>query len=123
MGDRIKTHKDLDIWQRSITFVAEIYKLTSTVPKEEIYCLSAQMRRCAISIPSNISEGSARESDQEFVRFLQIARSSAVELDTQLIIAKNIGYLGDSYIKINEELLIILKMLSSLIKKVKARLS
>ena len=81
------------------------------------------MRRCAISIPSNISEGSARESDQEFVRFLQIARSSAVELDTQLIIAKNIGYLGDSYIKINEELLIILKMLSSLIKKVKARLS
>jgi len=117
-----KTHKDLEVWQRAISFVTMIYKVTAAFPKEELFGLSAQMRRSAISIPSNISEGAGRGSDAEFVRFLQIARSSAVELDTQFLIAKNIGYLNNEYDQYYNELVIILKMLSNLINKVKSRI-
>ena len=123
MGNRVKTHKDLKVWEKSISFVTDIYKLTAGFPSSEIYGLTNQIRRAAVSIPSNIAEGSARDSDKEFLHYLQIARSSAVELDTQLIIAKNVGYIKNDIPQIEGTMLEILKMLSSLITKVKSRVN
>ena len=90
----MKTHKDLDVWKDSIVFVTRIYKMTSTFPKEEMYGITSQMRRAAISVPSNIAEGAARKTTNEFRQFLYIALSSAVELETQIIISCNLGFLN-----------------------------
>ena len=80
----MKTHKDLEVWKNSIDLVVLIYSLTSTFPKEELFCLSSQIRRAAVSVPSNISEGAARNQKKEFIRFLQISMGSLAEVDTQL---------------------------------------
>lgn len=93
----MKTHKDLDIWKESIELVKMIYEITAKFPKEEIYGLTTQIRRCAISVPSNIAEGAARNSKKEFIQFLYIALGSLSELDTQLIISKSLGYLNKEY--------------------------
>ena len=85
-------HKDLDIWKESIELTKKIYLITKNFPKEEIYGLTSQIRRSCISIPSNIAEGSARNHDKEFIQFLYISLGSLAELDTQLIISKEIGY-------------------------------
>ena len=90
-----RKHQNLLAWQRSVALVEEVYRLTTSFPATDIYGLVAQMRRAAISIPSNIAEGAARNGEREFVHFLGIARGSLSELDTQLIIARNLGYLAD----------------------------
>jgi len=90
------SHKKLDVWKKSIELVSEVYRLTSKFPIQEQYGLSSQIRRSAISVPSNISEGVARSSKSETVRFLDIARASLVELDTQIEIAVKLNYLSDS---------------------------
>jgi four helix bundle protein len=92
------THKDLDIWKLGIELVEEVYKNTIEFPKEEIYGLTSQMRRAAISIPSNISEGATRSSKKEFIKFLYVSLGSLAELETQLIIAEKIGYLKNSHL-------------------------
>ncbi len=92
----LKTHKDLDIWKFGIELVEEIYKITADFPKEEMFGLSSQMRRSVISIPSNISEGGARSSKKEFVRFLYISLGSLAELETQIIIAKRLGFITEA---------------------------
>ena len=92
----MKTHKDLDVWKDAIIFVTNIYKMTTTFPKNEMYGIISQVRRAAISIPSNIAEGAARKTPNEFRQFLYIALSSAVELDTQIIISNNLGYLDQN---------------------------
>lgn len=89
----MSNHKELEAWKKAIEFVSEIYELTKNFPKEEIYGLTSQIRRSAVSIPSNIAEGSARQSDKEFIQFLYIAIGSLVELETQLIIAQNLSYI------------------------------
>jgi four helix bundle protein len=111
----MRDHKDLDVWKSSIDLVTEIYKLTVSFPREEMFCLTAQMRRAAISIPSNISEGAARNTDKEFLHFLFVARGSAAELETQLVIANNLGYVSNisTYM---ESLLVVMKLLSGLIR-------
>lgn len=86
-------HKKLDVWNKSIELVVEIYNVTNSFPKEEIYGLTSQMRRSAVSIPSNISEGSARKGNAETIQFLHIALGSIAELETQLIISQKIGYI------------------------------
>ena len=91
----MKTHKDLDIWKMGITLAENVYKITAKYPKEEVYTLSSQMRRSAISVSSNIAEGAARGSNKEFLRFLYISLGSLSELETQIMIAKKIGYTGD----------------------------
>lgn len=91
----MKTHKDLDVWRRSIDLVASVYKTTSLFPKEELYGLTSQIRRAAVSIPSNIAEGAARNHVNEFRQFLYIALGSGAELETQLIIAKMLGFISD----------------------------
>ncbi|MBI3231630.1 MAG: four helix bundle protein [Candidatus Doudnabacteria bacterium] len=92
----MKSYKDLIAWQKAIALVKEIYKIVGRLPKQETYILSAQMLRAAISIPSNIAEGSRRNHKAEYIQFLSIATASAAELETQIIIAKNqypsIGY-------------------------------
>jgi len=89
----VRKHHELKAWQEAMELVKEIYRVTRNFPKEEIYCLVSQMRRAAVSIPSNISEGAARGGDREFIQFLIIARGSLSELETQLIISYELGYL------------------------------
>ena len=80
----IRNYKDLIVWQKAMDLSVEIYRLVKKLPKEELYCLSDQMRRSAISIPSNIAEGKSRTSQKEFSYFLSIAQGSRSELETQI---------------------------------------
>ena len=95
-------HKDLEVWKKSIELVTEIYSITKSFPKDEQYGIVAQIRRAAVSIPSNIAEGAARFSTKENLRFLDISCGSLAELETQLIISEKLGYVksGDLLIKI-----------------------
>jgi four helix bundle protein len=90
----IKSFRDLKVWQRSMEMAKAVYRLTQAFPKEEIYGLRSQMRRAAVSIPSNIAEGHGRLGTREYRQFLGIARGSNFELQTQLEIARSLGY-GD----------------------------
>jgi four helix bundle protein len=87
-------YKDLLVWQKAVTLVTRIYEITQCFPKEETYGLRSQIRRAAVSIPSNIAEGQARLNIKEFRQFLGVAKGSLAELDTQLVIAQNLGYLA-----------------------------
>jgi len=89
----VKTHKDLDIWKRGIELVEQVYKDTDNFPEEETYGLKSQMRRSAISYPSNIAEGAARSSKKEFAKFLYISLGSLSEVETQSMIAEKLKYL------------------------------
>ena len=91
----MENFKRLSIWKRSLNLATEVYKLTSDFPKKEIYGLTSQMRRSAVSISSNIAEGAGRSSRQDFARFLNISYGSACELETQLIISNKLGYLSE----------------------------
>jgi len=116
----MKTHKDLDVWKKGIEFVALIYKTTSSFPKEEMYGLTSQIRRSAVSIPSNLAEGAARKHENEFRQFLYISLGSAAELETQLIISNMLGYLTNEKSQaLLTELNTISKMLQGLIKSIK----
>jgi four helix bundle protein len=86
-------HKNLAVWKKSIIVISEVYKLTRKFPKEELYVLTSQLRRAAISINSNISEGAARKSAVERKRFFEMSRSSLVEIDTQIVISLMLGYI------------------------------
>lgn len=88
-----RMHHDLEVWRAGIKLVGEIYELTEVFPRQEQFGLAQQIRRSAVSVPSNIAEGSARLTDREFLHFLGVARGSLGELETQLIIAKELGYL------------------------------
>jgi four helix bundle protein len=113
---KIRSYKDLEVWKKSIDIVTKIYKVTNSFPKDEIYSLVSQLRRSAVSIPSNIAEGWGRNKTKEYIQFLRIARGSLLELETQLIISNNLSYLNKQnmdnlLIKIKE----INKMLNALI--------
>lgn len=115
---QIKTYRDLLIWQKSVVLVTEVYKTTRNFPKDEIYGLSGQIRRSAISIPSNIAEGYGRNSNSDYVRFLRIAMGSLYELQTQLDISLNLGYVTtDSRGELFESSREVERMLSSLMRK------
>lgn len=96
-------HKDLEAWKEAIKYVTEIYLITNKFPKSELFGLTNQIRRCVVSIPSNIAEGCARYSPKETSRFLDISLGSIAELETQLIISQNLGYL-DNLDELLEEL-------------------
>ena len=93
------THENLEIWKLSIDFVTKIYSYTKVFPSEEKFGLVSQMRRAAVSIPSNIAEGAARKSDKEYLQFLYISLGSIAEIDTQLIISNNLGYTDSSNLR------------------------
>jgi four helix bundle protein len=86
----------LIVWQKTIVLVEEVYRATNSFPKTEIYALTNQIRRAAVSIPSNIAEGQGRSSTREFLHFLSVAQGSLMELETQIIIAQQLGYLEKS---------------------------
>lgn len=108
------------VWQKSITLVTKIYKATSTFPREEVFGLTSQIRRSSVSVPSNIAEGSGRESSKDFLRFLYISLGSIFEMQTQLEIAKNIIYINEEEFNLlYEDSREIERMLASLIRKLK----
>ncbi len=91
-----RKHKELRAWQSAMRLVQEVYALTYTFPKEELFGLTSQMRRAAVSVPSNIAEGSARNSTKELIHFLSIATGSLSELDTQLELTRLLAYSDDT---------------------------
>ena len=91
-----RAHHDLLAWQQGIALVKVVYQLTSTFPKSELYALTSQMRRAAVSVPANIAEGVARNTTGDFLRFLHIARGSLSELETYVVLARELGYASDT---------------------------
>ena len=118
----IRTFRDLIVWQKSMQLVTDVYRSTQGFPKQELYGLTSQLRRCAISIPSNIAEGFGRQSAGDYARFLSIAAGSLFELETQLEISLNLEYLTrDRFDSLHEQAREVERMLSSLIRKVRPR--
>jgi four helix bundle protein len=119
----MKTHHDLHVWNKSIDLVTNLYRILKDFPKNESYELGSQMRRSAVSIPSNIAEGASRNSIKEYLRFLSIAVSSGTELETHLIISKNVNLLDEkNYSELMDDLKSILKMLQALKNNLKKRI-
>lgn len=117
---KMGTHKDLIVWQKSISLVKQIYVETKSFPNEELFGLVSQMRRSSISVPSNIAEGFGRGSKKECTHFVYIALGSASELETQIIISRELEYLPEIvYQTLNALLNEIIKMLSALINSLK----
>lgn len=117
----VKSYKELLIWQKGIKIVVLIYKLTRSFPKEEIYALTSQLKRASVSVPSNISEGFGRQTDKSFHHFLNISRGSLNEIETQLIIAKELDFVLDDNL-FNEILFLIeeeSKMINAFSKNLK----
>ena len=117
----IKSHKELKVYIHSIDFVLSIYDLTKRFPSDEKFGLISQMRRAAVSIPSNISEGAARKNTKEFIQFLYISLGSAAEIETQIDIAKKLNYYDDEK-ELEDELHHIINMLIKLIRSLKAKI-
>lgn len=116
----IKSYKELIIWQKAISLVKEIYVLTEKFPKSESYGITLQMRRAAVSIPSNIAEGYGRKSPKEYTQSYSIAYGSSLELETQLIISKDLSFTDKSNFNNCENLITeILKMLNSMVFKMR----
>jgi len=114
------THKDLDIWKESITLVTDIYTITKKFPDSEKFALSSQLQRAIVSVPSNIAEGAARQSDKEYLKHLYIASGSLAEVETQIIIANNLVYIEkQDIIIIEEKINILARKISSFIKYLK----
>lgn len=90
-----RKHRDLPVWQAAVELVPLVYRMTAGFPREEVYGLAAQMRRAAVSVPSNIAEGAARSGPNELLHFLSMASASLSELDTHVEIARRLGYLKD----------------------------
>jgi four helix bundle protein len=115
-----RKHHSLRVWKKSVELVTVVYKITESFPKHELYGLTSQIRRSAVSVPSNIAEGAARTSNREFANFLSISRGSLSELETQVLISKNLGYLDDIN-KISKDIEHVFGLLGGLIKVVKSR--
>ena len=117
----MRDFKKIQVWERAHRFVLKIYKITSTFPKDELYGLTSQMRRAAVSIPSNIAEGSGRDTQAELARFVHISGGSASELEYQLILAHDLGYIEDAiFPELNSEINEIKRMLKGFEKAVQA---
>lgn len=116
----IKSYRDLIVWQKAFSLSLLIYKQTKDFPKEEIYGLVSQLRRAAISIPSNIAEGYCRQRKLEYIQFLQFSFASGAEIETQLLIAKELQYISEKdFAEVSSLLNEIMKMLNTLISKIK----
>ena len=120
----LKSYRELTVWQKSMNMVRNIYSATYTFPKEEMYGLTSQIRRTAVSVPSNIAEGYGRNTTKDFINFLYFARGSLFELQTQLEISVDLNFLsvekGNSLI---EETTEIAKMLHSMLNKLENKLT
>lgn len=119
----MRPHEKLEVWCKAIDMVTTVYSVTRSFPSEEKYGLTSQIRRAAVSIPANIAEGAARQTDKEFHQFLSIAQGSSSELETELRIAMNLGYLStDEHERIYAEVNTIARMIVGLSKSVRSRI-
>jgi four helix bundle protein len=116
---KVKTHKDLDVWNKAMELAEKLYYLTAKFPKEEKYGFVSQIRRSAISIPSNIAEGASRNSNKEFMQFLYVAMGSLSEIETQVLLATRLKLINEPALFDNIES--IRKMLLGLIKFLKRK--
>ena len=123
MDKQIINYKDLLVWQKAYKLCLEVYKITTNFPRSELYGLVSQMRRSALSIPSNISEGHTRQYTKEFIHFLFIALASSSELETQIIISHEMNYMrNEDYDNITVKLVEVRKMLNGLINSLRNRI-
>ena len=117
-----RPHEKLDVWKRAIDLCVDLYRLTDQFPAMEKYGLVSQMRRAAVSVGSNIAEGAGRGSTKLYIHFLYIAQGSLSELDTQLVISNRLNFINDQkYTVINEQTVIIGKMITNLIKSLRGK--
>ena len=122
VGDTIRSYKDLDVWQIAMSLAESCYRATADFPREEMYGMTAQIRRAAASIPANIAEGYGRDQTGPFIQFLRIAQGSARELETHLILAGRVRLLrSDALSGLLDECERVSKMLRSLIRSLESR--
>jgi four helix bundle protein len=120
LARRKSTYRDLEVWQRACDLVVEVYGLTADYPKQEVYGLTSQIRRCAASVPANIAEGRDRHSDRDFVRFLRVAAGSLAELETFLELSRRLGFAeADELACIEEKAAEVGRMLHGLIAAIR----
>ena len=118
----LKNYKELKVWQRSYQLCLEIYRITKEFPKEERYGLTSQTRRAAVSVPSNIAEGYGRKTTPEYIQALYIAYGSNCELETQILLSGDLGYINEEGIKkLQEEISEVERMLKALIKSLEEK--
>jgi len=113
----VRRHQKLEVWKDAIDLVESIYRLTATFPVDERYGLSSQLRRAAVAIPSNLAEGAARSSQREFLRYLDVARSAVVEIETQIVIARRLAMAPDDA-NLDSSLDRVFARLSALIRRI-----
>lgn len=118
----MKDFKDLKVWQKAYELTTSIYSVSRAFPRDEIYGLTSQLRRAAVSIGANIAEGCGRRSDGEFVRFLQIARGSASEVEYHLLLSRDLKFMDDSgFQNLHRKLVEVQRMLTSLVSAVEQK--
>ena len=118
----MRPHENLDVWAKAVEFVVSVYRITEPFPKDEKFGLTSQIRRAAVSIPANIAEGAARTSPKEFMHFLSNAQGSASEVETELLIARRLAFLGEGdYAALRSSLDEIGRMLTGLLRHLKRR--
>jgi len=119
MSEKVKSHKDLIVWQKAFQLTKEIYKLTENLPQKEVFGLQSQIRRATISIPSNIAEGRNRKTTKDFLKFLRFSYGSIAEVETQLLLMDELhGVKSEECLSLLEE---VSKMLRSIIVKLEAK--
>jgi four helix bundle protein len=118
----MRPHEKLDVWKLSVEMVTKVYEYTKAFPSEERFGLTSQIRRAAVSVPANIAEGAARQHNKEFVQFLSVAQGSTSELETEILIAKKLGYLDEvRFSELYTEINTIARMLVGLTNHMKLR--
>ena len=124
MPSPVNSFQDLIVWQKAMALATDIYRVTHLLPKEELFGLTSQLRRAAVSIPSNIAEGQARNSPKEFLNFISIAKGSVAELITQLDLCTRLGYLTDTqHAPVTTLAAEVARMLNALSARIKTKLS
>ncbi len=121
--DKKSTYKDLIVWQKSIALVTSLYAITKTFPADEKFGIVSQINRAAISVPANIAEGWGRESSKNYLQFLRISRDSLMELETLMIISRNLNYINEqNFLEVNKQIDEVGKILHGLIKSVQQKI-
>lgn len=121
--DKKSTYKDLIVWQKSIALVTSLYAITKTFPSDEKFGMVSQINRAVISVPANIAEGWGRESAKNYLQFLRISRGSLMELETLMIISRNLNYINEqNYLEVNKQIDEVGKILHGLIKSVQQKI-
>ena len=116
----IKNYKDLNVWQKAYQLCLNVYKATKDFPKEELYCLASQIRRAAVSVPSNIAEGHGRKTRPEYIQFLHVAYGSICELETQISLSGDLQYIKEDKLKdFQKDIGDVERMLKALIRSLK----